>query len=80
MSRLLPFKSETTRQPDGTTVLSLEDEATHEALSALSSDTAREILSLGYEEPMTARTGLPASLRLRARGQWSRRAVASSPI
>jgi DNA-binding transcriptional ArsR family regulator len=53
MSRLLPFKSETTRQPDGTTVLSLEDEATQEALSALSSDTAREILSLVYEEPMT---------------------------
>jgi DNA-binding transcriptional ArsR family regulator len=53
MSRLLPFKSESTRKPDGARVLSLEDEATDEALSALSSETAREILSLVYEEPRT---------------------------
>jgi DNA-binding transcriptional ArsR family regulator len=53
MSRLLPFKSEQTQKPDGATVLSLEDEATEEALSALSSETAREILSLVYEEPRT---------------------------
>jgi len=53
MSRLLPFKSEPTRSPEGARVLSLEDEATEEALSALSSDTAREILSLIYEEPRT---------------------------
>jgi len=53
MSRLLPFKSEPTQSPEGARVLSLEDEATEEALSALSSDTAREILSLIYEEPRT---------------------------
>jgi len=53
MSRLLPFKSEPTQSPDGPRVLSLEDDATDEALSALSSDTAREILSLVYEEPRT---------------------------
>ncbi|MEF8852397.1 MAG: helix-turn-helix domain-containing protein [Haloarculaceae archaeon] len=53
MSRLLPFKSEPTQSPDGPRVLSLEDDATEEALSALSSDTAREILSLVYEEPRT---------------------------
>ena len=53
MSRLLPFKSEPTQSPEGARVLSLEDEATEEALSALSSDTAREILSLVYEEPRT---------------------------
>jgi len=53
MSRLLPFKSEPTKTPDGAKVLSLEDDATEEALSALSSETAREILSLVYEEPRT---------------------------
>lgn len=53
MSRLLPFKSEPTRSPEGARVLSLEDDATEEALSALSSDTAREILALVYEEPRT---------------------------
>ena len=53
MSRLLPFKSEATRKPDGARVLSLEDDATENALSALSSETAREILSLVYEEPRT---------------------------
>ena len=53
MSRLLPFKSEPTRSPEGARVLSLEDDATEEALSALSSDTAREILALIYEEPRT---------------------------
>jgi DNA-binding transcriptional ArsR family regulator len=53
MSRLLPFKSEATRKPDGARVLSLEDDATEDALSALSSETAREILSLVYEEPRT---------------------------
>jgi DNA-binding transcriptional ArsR family regulator len=53
MSRLLPFKSEPTQSPEGARVLSLEDEATEEALSALSSDTAREVLSLVYEEPRT---------------------------
>ncbi len=53
MSRLLPFKSEPTESPGGPRVLSLEDDATEEALSALSSDTAREILSLVYEEPRT---------------------------
>ena len=34
-------------------MLSLEDDATEDALSALSSETAREILSLVYEEPRT---------------------------
>ncbi|PSP49757.1 ArsR family transcriptional regulator [Halobacteriales archaeon QH_1_68_42] len=53
MSRLLPFKSEPTRSPEGARVLSLEDEATEDALSALSSDTAREVLALIYEEPRT---------------------------
>ncbi|MFB6152459.1 MAG: ArsR/SmtB family transcription factor [Haloarculaceae archaeon] len=53
MSRLLPFKSEATTTPDGPKVLSLEDEDTEDALSALSSETAREILSLVYEEPRT---------------------------
>ena len=53
MSRLLPFKSEPTQSPEGPRVLSLEDDATEEALSALSSDTAREILSLVYDEPRT---------------------------
>lgn len=53
MSRLLPFKSEPTQSPDEPRVLSLEDDATEEALSALSSDTARKILSLVYEEPRT---------------------------
>jgi DNA-binding transcriptional ArsR family regulator len=53
MSRLLPFKSEATRKPEGARVLSLEDDATEDALSALSSETAREILSLVYEEPRT---------------------------
>lgn len=53
MSRLLPFKSETTRKPDSARVLSLEEDATEDALAALSSDTAREILSLVYDEPRT---------------------------
>jgi DNA-binding transcriptional ArsR family regulator len=53
MSRLLPFKSEPTRSPEGARILSLEDEATEDALSALSSDTAREVLALIYEEPRT---------------------------
>ncbi|WP_436931264.1 helix-turn-helix domain-containing protein [Halosimplex halobium] len=53
MGRLLPFKSEPTRTPDEPKVLDLDDEATEEALSALSSDTARQILASLYEEPKT---------------------------
>ncbi|WP_167837292.1 ArsR/SmtB family transcription factor [Halosimplex halophilum] len=53
MGRLLPFKSEPTRTPDEPKVLDLDDEATEEALSALSSDTARKILATLYEEPKT---------------------------
>ncbi|WP_415381707.1 ArsR/SmtB family transcription factor [Halosimplex sp. TS25] len=53
MGRLLPFKSEPTRTPDEPRVLDLDDEATEEALSALSSDTARQILGTLYEEPKT---------------------------
>jgi len=53
MGRLLPFKSEPTRTPDEPRVLDLDDEATEEALSALSSDTARKILGTLYEEPKT---------------------------
>lgn len=53
MGRLLPFKSEQTRTPDEPRVLDLDDEATEEALSALSSDTARQILATLYEEPKT---------------------------
>jgi len=53
MGRLLPFKSEPTRAPDEPRVLDLDDEATEEALSALSSDTARKILATLYEEPKT---------------------------
>jgi len=53
MGRLLPFKSEPTRSPDEPRVLDLDDEATEEALSALSSDTARKILAALYEEPKT---------------------------
>ena len=53
MSRLLPFKSEAVSTPDDPRVLDLEDEATEAALSALSSETARSILSAVYEEPMT---------------------------
>ncbi|QLH83474.1 ArsR/SmtB family transcription factor [Halosimplex pelagicum] len=53
MGRLLPFKSEPTRTPDEPRVLDLDDEATEEALSALSSDTARKILATLYEEPKT---------------------------
>jgi len=53
MGRLLPFKSEPTRTPDEPRVLDLDDEATEEALSALSSDTARKILATLYEDPKT---------------------------
>ena len=53
MGRLLPFKSEPTTTPDEPRVLDLEDEATEEALSALSSDTSRKILATLYEEPKT---------------------------
>ncbi|WP_436910670.1 helix-turn-helix domain-containing protein [Halosimplex marinum] len=53
MGRLLPFKSEPTRTPDEPKVLDLDDDATEEALSALSSDTARKILATLYEEPKT---------------------------
>ncbi|WP_459193895.1 ArsR/SmtB family transcription factor [Halosimplex sp. J119] len=53
MGRLLPFKSETTRTPDEPRVLDLDDEATEEALAALSSDTARQILGTLYDEPKT---------------------------
>ncbi|WP_123534004.1 ArsR/SmtB family transcription factor [Halosimplex salinum] len=53
MGRLLPFKSEPTRTPDEPRVLDLDDEATEEALSALSSDTSRKILATLYEEPKT---------------------------
>jgi DNA-binding transcriptional ArsR family regulator len=53
MGRLLPFKSEPTRTPDEPRVLDLDDDATEEALSALSSDTARKILATLYEEPKT---------------------------
>jgi len=53
MGRLLPFQPETTHRPDEPKVLDLEAEATAEMLSALSSETAREILSTVYEEPRT---------------------------
>ncbi|WP_436924665.1 helix-turn-helix domain-containing protein [Halosimplex amylolyticum] len=53
MGRLLPFKSEPTRTPDEPRVLDLDDEATEDALAALSSDTARQILGTLYEEPKT---------------------------
>jgi DNA-binding transcriptional ArsR family regulator len=53
MGRLLPFEPETTQRPGDPQVLDLGDEATAEALSALSSETAREILAAVYEEPQT---------------------------
>jgi DNA-binding transcriptional ArsR family regulator len=53
MGRLLPFETETRAKPDDPQVLDLEDEATAEALSALSSETAREILAALYEDPQT---------------------------
>mgnify|MGYP000400986378 CR=1 FL=1 len=53
MSRLLPFKSEATSTPDEPRVLDLDDEATDAALSALSSETARNVLAAVYEEPRT---------------------------
>jgi len=53
MGRLLPFQSDQTAKPGDPRVLDLEDEATDEALSALSSETARKILQSVYEEPKT---------------------------
>jgi DNA-binding transcriptional ArsR family regulator len=53
MSRLLPFKSETAGTPDDAKVLDLGEDASGEALSALSSETARKILAAVYEEPKT---------------------------
>ena len=53
MGRLLPFKSESSQQPGDPRVLDLDDDATEETLSALSSETARKILATLYEEPKT---------------------------
>jgi DNA-binding transcriptional ArsR family regulator len=54
MGSLFPLRGEAEQSPGSPRVLDLEDEATGEALSALASETAREILSLLYERPRTA--------------------------
>lgn len=50
MERLLPSRVDPT-PPDDPQVFGLEDDATRDALSALSADTARTILSLLYDQP-----------------------------
>jgi DNA-binding transcriptional ArsR family regulator len=54
MGRLLPLRGEPESPPDGPRVLSLDEEASAEALSALSSETARRLLQALYEQPRTA--------------------------
>ncbi|MDG5777751.1 winged helix-turn-helix domain-containing protein [Haloarculaceae archaeon H-GB2-1] len=54
MGSLLPLRGEAEQSPGSPRVLDLDDEATAEALSALSSETARSILQVLYESPRTA--------------------------
>jgi len=54
MGRLLPLRSEPESSPDGPRVLSLDEDASEQALSVLSSETARRLLQALYEQPRTA--------------------------
>ncbi|MFB6183240.1 MAG: ArsR/SmtB family transcription factor [Haloarculaceae archaeon] len=53
MGRLLPLRGEPETTPGEARVLDLDDDATGEALSALSSETSRAILQALYERPRT---------------------------
>ncbi|WP_181687209.1 ArsR/SmtB family transcription factor [Halorhabdus salina] len=53
MGTLLPRRGERTETADEPRVLGLADEAADEAFAALSSQTAREVLALVYEDPST---------------------------
>jgi len=54
MGKLLPFRGEETEESSEPQVLDIDDDASEEVFSALSSDTAREMLTRLYEEPATA--------------------------
>ena len=54
MSRLLPFKTNVEPDEGEPRVLSIDDDAADDVFSALSSQTARDILAALYEEPRTA--------------------------
>ncbi|MFB6200660.1 MAG: ArsR/SmtB family transcription factor [Halorhabdus sp.] len=58
MGTLLPRRGERTGSPDEPQVLGLDDEAANETFAALSSETARRVLALIYDEPTT-----PAEIR-----------------
>ncbi|WP_158854386.1 helix-turn-helix domain-containing protein [Halorhabdus sp. CUG00001] len=53
MGTLLPRRGERTETADEPRVLGLSDEAADEAFAALSSQTARQVLALVYEDPAT---------------------------
>jgi DNA-binding transcriptional ArsR family regulator len=54
MAKLLPFRGEPTVDTGEPELLEIKDEAAGDVLNALTSETAREILSQLYQEPMTA--------------------------
>jgi DNA-binding transcriptional ArsR family regulator len=54
MSRLLPFKTQVEPDEGEPRVLSIDDDAADDVFSALSSQTARDILAALYEDPRTA--------------------------
>ncbi|WP_135661734.1 ArsR/SmtB family transcription factor [Halorhabdus rudnickae] len=58
MGTLLPRRGERTETSDEPQVLGLDEEAADEAFAALSSETARRVLALIYEDPTT-----PAQIR-----------------
>jgi len=53
MGTLLPRRGERTETAEEPQVLGLDDEAADEAFAALSSETARRVLAMIYEEPAT---------------------------
>jgi len=54
MAKLFPFRSERTRSSGEPRLVDIDDDASAEVFAALSSDTARAILSRLYEGPETA--------------------------
>ncbi|MFB6296563.1 MAG: helix-turn-helix domain-containing protein [Halobacteriales archaeon] len=54
MAKLFPFRPESQHESAGPRLVNMDDEVADDVFAALSSDTAREILSQLYEDPATA--------------------------
>jgi len=54
MAKLFPFRPESTHESAGPRLVNMDDEVADDVFAALSSDTARRILSRLYEDPATA--------------------------